>query len=146
MVQQALTPVFLLSGIGALLNVFAMRLGRVADQADALSRTPRDAVRDRHLGVLKWRSRLLDVAVVLAALAVAFTCAAILVLFLGGVQRSARAVGLFIAFGGAVVLTMASVIAFVLEMLLAAQGVRLTVDQHAGAAIDSDLDQTDRRV
>ena len=32
LIQVALTPVFLLSGIGALLNVFAGRLARVADQ------------------------------------------------------------------------------------------------------------------
>ena len=36
-IQTALTPVFLLSGIAALLNVFSTRLGRLADQVDALS-------------------------------------------------------------------------------------------------------------
>jgi hypothetical protein len=33
-IQVALTPVFLLSAIAALLNVFSTRLGRVADQVD----------------------------------------------------------------------------------------------------------------
>ncbi|MFD0937703.1 DUF2721 domain-containing protein, partial [Methylobacterium trifolii] len=36
-IQVALTPVFLLSGIATLLNVFGARLARVADQADRLS-------------------------------------------------------------------------------------------------------------
>ena len=33
-IQVALTPVFLLSGIGTLINVFASRLARVGDQID----------------------------------------------------------------------------------------------------------------
>lgn len=133
-VQQALTPVFLLSGIAALLNVFASRLARVADQADALARQPKEPVRDRRLRVLTLRSRALDAAVVLAALAGAFTCGAVLVLFLGEVRGAASATLLFLVFGGAIVLTMGALSAFVIEMLLAARGVRLTVKRNAGPA------------
>ena len=35
-IQLALTPIFRLSGIAALLNVFATRLGRVADRVDQI--------------------------------------------------------------------------------------------------------------
>jgi hypothetical protein len=131
-VQQALTPVFLLSGVAALLNVFASRLARVADQADTLANQAKEPVRDQRLKVLKWRSRALDWAVVLAAIAGSLTCAAVLVLFLGEVLGSSGANLLFVVFGGAIVLTMASLAAFVTEMLLAARGVRLTVDQNSG--------------
>jgi hypothetical protein len=132
-VQQALTPVFLLSGIAALLNVFASRLARVADQADALGREPKAASRDQRLRVLKMRSRALDWAVVLAALAGALTCAAVLVLFLGEVGGSSGATLLFLAFGAAICLTMGSLFGFVIEMLLAARGVRQMVDRTAGS-------------
>jgi len=37
-IQVALTPVFLLSGIATLLNVFSTRLARVADQVDATAK------------------------------------------------------------------------------------------------------------
>ena len=37
-VQVALTPVFLLTGIATLLNVFSTRLARVADRVEAASR------------------------------------------------------------------------------------------------------------
>lgn len=127
-VQLALTPVFLLSGIAALLNVFATRLGRVADQADALAEKMADESRDRRLNVLRWRARALDVAVVLAAVAGAATCGAVLVLFLGEVKGSAAADTLFLLFGSALVLTMGALIAFVIEMLLAGRGVRRLVD------------------
>ena len=36
-IQVALTPVFLLTGLASLLNVFASRLARVADKVDALT-------------------------------------------------------------------------------------------------------------
>ncbi len=133
-VQLALTPVFLLSGIAALLNVFASRLGRVADQADILAQSSKQDVRDARLRLLRWRSRALDWAVVLAALAGAFTCTAVLILFLGEVLGKGAAGLLYLSFGGAIVLTMGALLAFVIEMLLAASGVRLAVVHSVGGA------------
>jgi hypothetical protein len=40
-IQVALTPVFLLTAVAALLNVFSTRLGRVADRIDQLSANQR---------------------------------------------------------------------------------------------------------
>ena len=40
-IQVALTPVFLLSGIATLLNVFSSRLARVSDQVHADPPSPR---------------------------------------------------------------------------------------------------------
>jgi hypothetical protein len=131
-VQLALTPVFLLSGIAALLNVFASRLGRVADQADVLSKASKEEVRDSRLRLLRWRSRALDWAVVLAAMAGAFTCTAVLILFLGEVLGKGAAGLLYLSFGGAIVLTMGALLAFVVEMLLAASGVRRMVVRSVG--------------
>jgi hypothetical protein len=128
-VQLALTPVFFLSGIAALLNVFASRLGRVADQTEALAKTTKDAERDSRLKLLRLRSRALDFAVVLAAMAGAFTCGAVLVLFLGELRATGAANLLYIVFGGGVVLTIGALLAFVIEMLLAATGVRRTVER-----------------
>jgi hypothetical protein len=144
-VQLALTPVFLLSGIVALVNVFATRLGRVSDQADKL--TEQDTGHpDRLLKLkrLRWRSRALDCAVVLAALAGASTCAAALVLFVGSIRGSAGATLLFLLFGGAIVLTMAALVCFVLEMTLAGQGIRHLLDR-SSAGGEANGDMGDRR-
>ena len=132
-VQLALTPVFFLSGIAALLNVFASRLGRVADQADALAKASKDDTRDARLRLLRLRSWALDVAVVLAAVAGALTCSAVLVLFLGELRGSGAASLLYFFFGGGIVLTMGSLLAFVVEMLVAASGVRLIVERSVGS-------------
>jgi hypothetical protein len=124
-VQLALTPVFLLSGIAALLNVFATRLARVADQTYALSGETADPEeRERRLRVLRTRSHALDIAVVLAALGGVATCCTVLLLFLGEVLGRGAATTLFITFGGAVVFTMGALAAYVVEMLLAARGLR----------------------
>jgi hypothetical protein len=133
-VQLALTPVFLLSGTATLLGVFAARLARVADRVDVLAQQVKDPIRDELLALLRRRSRVLDVAVVFSALAGALTCATVLVLFLSEVRGTAAATLLFLTFGGAIVLTMAALAAFVTEMLLAARGVRRAVDRHAGPA------------
>jgi hypothetical protein len=128
-VQLALAPVFLLSGIATLLNVFAARLGRVADQADELASQPDEGATHAALHILRLRSRALEWAVVLAALAGSLTCGAVLVLFLGEVRGSGDAALLFLLFGGAIVLTMGALVAFVVEMLLAARSVRRMVDR-----------------
>jgi hypothetical protein len=126
-VQLSLAPIFLLSGIAALLNVFASRLGRVADQADALKSSIKDTTRDGRLELLRLRSHALDVAVVTAALAGMLTCSTVLVLFLGEVLGKGGPSLLYLLFGGGIVLSMASLLAFVVEMLLAAVGVRRLV-------------------
>ena len=130
-VQLALTPVFLLSATATLLGVFATRLARVADRVDSLSHESRDAERDQLLEVLRLRSRVLDTAVVLSALSGGMTCVAVLILFLGEVRGTAAARYLFLSFGGAICLTMAALGAFVMEMLLSARVIRLTVDRSA---------------
>jgi|HubBroStandDraft_2_1064218.scaffolds.fasta_scaffold204851_2 hypothetical protein len=131
-VQLALTPVFLLSATATLLGVFATRLARVSDRVDSLlAHDSRDAERDALLAVLRQRSRVLDTAVVLSALSGGLTCVAVLVLFLGEVRGTAAARFLFLSFGGAICLTMAALAAFVIEMLLAARVIRLTVDRSA---------------
>jgi hypothetical protein len=131
-VQLALTPVFLLSGIATLLGAFSARLARVADRVHALSKEAQESGTDELLAMLRLRSRVLDVAVVLSALAGGLTCVAVLLLFLGQVRGDSAARLLFLSFGGAIVLTMVSFGAFVTEMLLTARGVRRTVDRQSG--------------
>ena len=130
-VQLALTPVFLLSGIAALVNVFSTRLGRVSDQADKLYEQDREAPgHDLRLRLLRWRSRALDFAVVLAALAGASTCGAALALFLGAVRGSAGASLLFFLFGLAILSTITALAAFLTEVRWASRGVRADVERH----------------
>jgi hypothetical protein len=89
MVQVALTPVFLLAGIGTLLNVFNTRLSRVSDHREHVTELLRTAndIAERtglraHLKRLRLRTLVLDASIVLGALGGASTCGAAFVLFL----------------------------------------------------------------
>src|SRR5207237_9101193 len=61
-IQVALTPIFLLSGIATLLNVFATRLARVADLVSQITKAMEQAAPEESAGLarqllrLRWRS------------------------------------------------------------------------------------------
>lgn len=134
LIQVALTPVFLLSGIAALLNVFASRLARVADQQAELAATLDDgrATEEQRakLQILRRRSLILDVAVVSATVAAASTCVSIMTLFLFALSNRAIAGVLLLFFGAAVVFTLASVVAFGMEMVLSNRELRRRIAFH----------------
>ena len=139
-VQVALSPVFLLSGIATLLNVFGARLARVADQADHVSGLlagAGDAERVRlgqRLDRLHRRSLALDAAVFLAALGGVATCGSVLTLFVGALRDSTVATLLFGLFGAAILCTLCALVAFGFEMLLANRSVRDRINQRRASA------------
>ena len=132
-IQVALTPVFLLSGIATLLNVFSTRLGRVADRVEQIMKSMDGADVDEiallaaQLSHLRRRSLVLDAAVVLAAFGGAATCASVLTLFVGALRDATVASVLFTTFGLAVMCTIGAIGAFTAETLMAGSGVRAEV-------------------
>ena len=137
-IQLALTPVFLLSGIAALLNVFSTRLGRVADQVDVVSSrleaemNPAESAVRHQLAYLRHRSRVLDAAVILGALGGTATSGATLTLFLGAIRNSGAGWLLFCLFGLAIMCTIGALGCFCYEMLLASRGLRARAKRHGG--------------
>lgn len=132
-IQLALTPVFLLSGIAALLNVFATRLSRVADRVDQISKEmegtepEQAAILALQLARLRRQSLALDAAVVLAAFGAAATCASVLTLLVGALRDATVASVLFGTFGFAVLCTIGAILAYTAEMLMTGSGVRAEV-------------------
>ena len=86
-IQVAVAPVFLLSGIGGVLSVFVARVGRIVDRSRMLDERMETAIdvdkaRIRfELVTLSRRSRLIDRAVALATAAGIFVCLVIVTLF-----------------------------------------------------------------
>jgi hypothetical protein len=132
-VQVALAPVFLLSGIATLLNVFSTRLARVGDRVELLTKAIEDAdgadasALAAQLRRLHWRSLALDAAVVLGAIAGAATCASVLTLFVGALRDATVASVLFTTFGIAVGCTLGAIGAYTVEMMISGSGVRAEV-------------------
>ena len=130
-VQLALTPVFLLSGIGTLLNVFNTRLARVADHsehaADLLEADPDrpEAARLRsQLRRLHHRTVALDLSIALSALGGATICGAVFALFIGAVHSTTTSNVLLSLFGLSLVFTIGGLAAFVADTLLAWHSLR----------------------
>jgi hypothetical protein len=130
-VQVALTPVFLLSGVGTLLNVFNTRLSRVSDHRSyvtGLLRGEADANEQAwlraHLLRLRRRTLVLDASVVLGALGGASTCGAAFILFLGSLRNTVIATWLYALFGLALGCTACALVAFLADSVLAWHGLR----------------------
>ncbi len=121
-IQLALTPIFLLTAVASLLNVFSTRLGRVSDRVHALKKEPR--VNQRALARLRRRSRILDVAVTLAAAAGAMACCSAITLFFGVLRDSGHAAFLFVFFGGGLLFAVMGLACFVAEITLAGRTLR----------------------
>ena len=130
-IQTALTPVFLLSGIGVLLQLFNSRLARVSDHmahaADLLNGdvSPAEEARlRRHLVRFAHRMWLLDASIALGAIGGASTCGAASVLFLASVRMSEVAGWLIGLFALALGCTVSSLIVFLGDSVLAWHGLR----------------------
>ena len=88
-IQLSVAPVFLLTGVAAMLGVFMNRLGRVVDRARALeSRLPETAEPEREaihaeLATLSRRAQLINWATSLCAMCAILICLVIAALFIG---------------------------------------------------------------
>jgi len=89
-IQLAVAPVFLLAGIGAILNVVTARLGRVVDRArtleDFLMNEHDNAVDERtrsELSVLDRRMQYAQRAIVICSVSALLVCLVVATLFIG---------------------------------------------------------------
>ena len=89
-IQLSVAPVFLLTSVGAILNVMANRLSRIIDRARALelklAGAEAGADRDElvmRLANLSRRAKLISHAVAMCVLTAVLVCAVIIVLFSG---------------------------------------------------------------
>ena len=125
LIQLAVAPVFLLAGIGAFINAFAARLGRIFDRVRQLERelsSAGDRGRDElalDLATLRRRVRLSHIGIALGTLSALLVCVLIVIAFsgyffdyaVGGVVA-----GLFIA---AMLVLIGALVAFLQEISIA---------------------------
>jgi len=136
-IQFALTPVFLLTAIGSILNVLAQRLGRVIDRARVIEGAlPTDPVERSaaifELRTLDRRMALANRAVSLCVASGLFSCLLIGTLFVAAATsfHASRFVpALFVI---VMALLIAGLSAFLLEVRIATRTVRVRTDLLAG--------------
>jgi hypothetical protein len=115
-IQLAVAPVFLLSGIGAILAVMTSRLGRIIDRARVLEERLERASAE-HLTILRadlaalcLRARLISFAITFCTATALLVCTVIAVLFLSAFLRFDAAIPVALLF-------IAAMLAFFLGLL-----------------------------
>ena len=126
-IQQAVAPVFLLTGIGAMLSVITNRIARIVDRSRVLrnSSDPKLPAQMEEMAMLSRRVRWVHWAVSLCTMSALFICIVIAALFVGseiGIDPS-RAVSLF--FISAMLALISGLLCFLREIYLATQNLEM---------------------
>jgi hypothetical protein len=129
-IQLSVAPVFLLSGIGAMLAVMTNRLSRVIDRSRVLeTRPPTDesAARSVHaeLLTLSRRAKLVSRSITLCTMTALFVCAVIVVLFLGAFLRFDASIPVALLFIAAMSAFFLGLLSFLREILLGTANLRI---------------------
>lgn len=130
-IQLSLSPVFMLAGIGALLNVLAGRLARVVDRARAVEALhPRSSgpEHDRHvweLRLLDRRMTIINWSLFLAVSSAVMTCLVVAVLFVAVLTKLHIGQYVAIAFILAMMLLIASLILFMVEVRVSLRAIHV---------------------
>ncbi len=136
-IQLAVAPVFLLTGVGAILAVLINRLARVVDRFRVLERMQPAAgadergILDTEMAILSRRARLIHWAISLCTVCALFLCIVIATLFSGsilGADLSGTVAALFIA---AMLALISGLLCFLREISLATGGIHV-VPRKAG--------------
>jgi hypothetical protein len=132
-IQLAVAPVFLLSGIGAILAVMTNRLGRIIDRARVLEEKL-DSVRQEilptlraDLAILSRRAKLISRAITLCVTTALLVCMVIAVMFLSASFRFDATIPVTILFVSAMATFFLALVWFLQEIYLATVSLRIGV-------------------
>lgn len=143
-VRLALAPVFLLSGIGAFLNVLASRLSRIVDRSREIEPqllASRGTEHDRWLDGLKILDRrmsLINWATGLSVTSAVLTCLVVVLLFAANLTRTHLGNEIAVLFMASMLTIGAGFAVFLAETTIAARAVRVRTDllQHIAEEAD----------
>ena len=136
-IQLAIAPVFLITGVCTLLNVLANRLGRIVDRARALEaqlQAPNESRRAQMEAELKRlcrRARMVNMAITCSTISALLTCIMISTLFTGTFVPANLAKVITVLFVAAMLLLFLALLAFLGEVILATRNLRITATSQA---------------
>jgi hypothetical protein len=131
LIQLAIAPVFLLAGIGAILNVLAQRLARIVDRARVLEAeyaSLDDGERSRaatELEILDRRMSVVNRAISACTASALFVCLVISILFVADLAQIEWGRPIAVLFILAMLLLTAGLLFFLYEIRLAARSLRV---------------------
>lgn len=130
-IQFALAPVFLLNGLGLVLNMLTGRLSRIVDRArdieDAF--TPRDHPRHaqqvRELRILDRRMSIVNNSIFLATMSAVLLCSLVAGIFIARLIGVGFARTLSVCFAISLLLLISSLVLFLIEVRIAVAAIRV---------------------
>lgn len=135
-IQAAIAPVVLISGVGLLLLTLSGRLGRIVDRTRLVAaelRTVPERGRDglmHQLNVLRHRARLIRLALTLSATAVALVGLVITLLFLGQIFPWHVTLVCTVLFVAALLCVVVAMFVFVRELTESLVALELSIEDH----------------
>jgi hypothetical protein len=143
LIQSALAPVFLISGVASTLIVLTNRLARAVDRARRLESRldeedgeheadPHGIVRE--LKVLARRARYLNAAITLCALSAVMVTLVVVALFANAFFEVHMAETIAVLFVGSMLLLTTAFLAFLVEVRMATNALRIGLREHAASA------------
>jgi uncharacterized protein DUF2721 len=130
-IQSSVAPVFLLSGIGAMLAVMTNRLARIVDRARGFearlgSATQHETARlHSDLATLSRRATLINRAITLCTITALLVCAVVITLFVGVFLRFETSPLVALFFVGGMSSFFAGLLFFLREIFLATRNLRI---------------------
>jgi hypothetical protein len=131
LIQLAVAPVFLLAGIGSILNVLAQRLARVVDRArrleteiGSLDEAERE-VGAAELGLLGQRMNVVNLAIVCCTASALFVCVVVAILFVADLSDFPFGRPIAWLFIAAMLLLISGLVLFLWEIHLAMRSLRV---------------------
>ena len=131
-IQLAVAPVFLLAGIGGVLNVVAARLSRVVDRVRSLERDVPTAEAElraaelEELAILDRRMSICHLSIGLCTAAALFICMVVMVLFISGLVAMNFAIPVSLLFILAMFCLTLGLLLFLAEVTIATRSVRVS--------------------
>lgn len=137
-VQAAVAPVFLVTGVAALLGILSTRLGRVSDRArevesslaNGLSGTEHEAIGNKELRLLWRRAKMLNRAFILCTISALMVCLVVVVIFLSHVLGTSLAIMISMLFIAAMVALILALLLLLREVFTATNTMREGLKQH----------------
>lgn len=130
-IQLALAPIFLLTGIGSILNILTGRLTRIVDHARQIERdfTPKDDPRHMRqvldLRLLDRRMRIVNNAIFCGTASAMTLCTVVAVMFLARLAGFGFARTLAVMFAVSLLLLIASLVLFLVEIRMAVAAIQI---------------------
>jgi len=134
-IQMAITPVILLSGVGGLMITLTNRMARVVDRTQTLAEQARKAadaseervILESQLDILWRRSLLAQRAVLCAGLSMLLACMLVMVIFIDAVMAREFVVEMVVIFVASILCLIAALVAFLRDIVVALRALKLDV-------------------